>query len=705
MAGVTEPTINPIIGQYDGRELDIMPEESAIDLDEGQGQVDSLIPVEIRKPMAAYYTLPEAARLLAGLAILDKDDSIIDPACGSGTLLVAAYQEKKRMYGAGDNESMHEQFLAKDILGIEFMPFAARLAAKHLVRQNPQNLSTKARIGITDAMAVKSDSRIPSLENEQIVVGKAKVMLMNPPFSRFQNLSRFSDAGSYVNSMKHHFGNRIKHITNNMSFNNFFLLKCEDFLEQNGRVASVLPATTLVGGSNEKVRDYLSKRYNIDAIIIRSDRCNFSEDTELQEILLLLTMKSDEKVAKETDLYILRDLNKERLSEQITTASSAEDLSSNDAFAHSRININESGGKNWFQHVSMWGFEIFSIMDTILEDIEMEVLEDFCESIVTKNSSEPKHKKMKDGMSMGQSLPMSRMHILGSWSTTRDQKPSLTKNFVKSDSQNVYFTMAGISGQSEIKKSKLRPYFRSKPAVNRIRIDDFGEHILYENPTPDGKHSMFIFQDVDEDIINWEKWKKYCDNRTAHLALIDRLDFTSPNETLLSFFSSDERIWARICTVVKTDEVWKSKFASLWLNSTFGLFEWIKNRQPQRAYCGINGPQLLSMQLPKVESEPKNLDAVFSKFSDIEWPSLIQQYYSLCDDEKIKERIITHPALADSVIAKKVTKSSLNKKKILDEELMELVGGKPAKERFKANSQEFYNQMANNFVMFLNFMQ
>nr|MCS5538007.1 hypothetical protein [Candidatus Poseidoniaceae archaeon] len=306
---------------------------------------------------------------------------------------------------------------------------------------------------------------------------------------------------------------------------------------------------------------------------------------------------------------------------------------------------------------------------------------------------------------MVQSLPMSRMHILGSWSTTKDQKPSLTKNFVKSDSQNVYFIMNGISGQSVIKKSKLRPYFRSKPAVNRIRIDDFGEHILYEKPTADDKHSMLNLQDVDEDIINWEKWKKYCDNRTAHLALIDRLDFTSPNETLLSFFSTDERIWARICTVVKTDEVWKAKFASLWLNSTFGLFEWIKNRQPQRAYCGINGPQVLSLQLPKVESEPKNLDAVFSKFSDVDWPSLIQQYYSLCDDEEIKEKIIDHPALADSVIVKTVTKSLINKKKSLDEELIELVGGKQAKKRFKANSQELYNQMANNFVMFLNFMQ
>jgi len=52
-----------------------------------------------------------------------------------------------------------------------------------------------------------------------------------------------------------------------------------------------------------------------------------------------------------------------------------------------------------------------------------------------------------------------------------------------------------------------------------------------------------------------------------------------------------------------------------------------------------------------------------------------------------------------------VTKSLINKKKSLDEELIELVGGKEAKKRFKANSQELYNQMANNFVMFLNFMQ
>ncbi|MCS5538117.1 MAG: SAM-dependent methyltransferase, partial [Candidatus Poseidoniaceae archaeon] len=273
MAGVTEPTINAITGQYDGRELNILAEESAMKLDEGQGQADSLIPVEIRKPMAAYYTLPEAARLLAELAIHAKDDTIIDPACGSGTLLVAAYQAKKRMYGAEHDDYVHKRFLENDILGIEFMPFAARLAAKHLATHNLQYLSTKARIGITDAMAVNSDSRIPSLENEHIVVGKAQVVLMNPPFSRFQNLSSFSNAGSYVNSMKHHFGNRSKYITNNMSFNNFFLLKCEDFLEQDGRVASVLPATALVGGSNEQVRNYLSKKYFIDTVIIRSDRC------------------------------------------------------------------------------------------------------------------------------------------------------------------------------------------------------------------------------------------------------------------------------------------------------------------------------------------------------------------------------------------------------------------------------------------------
>ena len=49
-----------------------------------------LIPYEVRKVLAAFYTHPVAAEILAGLTIDSWDETVIDPACGSGTLLVAA---------------------------------------------------------------------------------------------------------------------------------------------------------------------------------------------------------------------------------------------------------------------------------------------------------------------------------------------------------------------------------------------------------------------------------------------------------------------------------------------------------------------------------------------------------------------------------------------------------------------------------------
>src|SRR5437879_3545790 len=58
----------------------------------------NLIPLPIRKPVAAYYTNKHAADLLAGIAVHHPNDKAIDPACGSGTLLVASYQRKRQLY-------------------------------------------------------------------------------------------------------------------------------------------------------------------------------------------------------------------------------------------------------------------------------------------------------------------------------------------------------------------------------------------------------------------------------------------------------------------------------------------------------------------------------------------------------------------------------------------------------------------------------
>ena len=56
-----------------------------------------LIPLAIRKRLAAYYTENSSADLLARLAVHNADDSILDLSCGSGTLLVACYNMKREL--------------------------------------------------------------------------------------------------------------------------------------------------------------------------------------------------------------------------------------------------------------------------------------------------------------------------------------------------------------------------------------------------------------------------------------------------------------------------------------------------------------------------------------------------------------------------------------------------------------------------------
>ncbi|MBD3190854.1 MAG: hypothetical protein GF308_09435 [Candidatus Heimdallarchaeota archaeon] len=57
-----------------------------------------LIPFEVRKILAAFYTHPIAAKILTNLTIDSYEEQVIDPACGSGTLLVSSYQRKMALW-------------------------------------------------------------------------------------------------------------------------------------------------------------------------------------------------------------------------------------------------------------------------------------------------------------------------------------------------------------------------------------------------------------------------------------------------------------------------------------------------------------------------------------------------------------------------------------------------------------------------------
>ena len=107
-----------------------------------------------RKFLATEYTSPEAAALLAALALPEDappggsswDDSetlasvqIGDFACGTGTLLSAAYSRMSLMhelYG-GDAEALHAPMMKHGLVGLDVLPIAVHLTAAMLAGSHP----------------------------------------------------------------------------------------------------------------------------------------------------------------------------------------------------------------------------------------------------------------------------------------------------------------------------------------------------------------------------------------------------------------------------------------------------------------------------------------------------------------------------------------------------------------------------------------
>jgi len=285
----------------------------------------NLIPLAIRKPVAAYYTNKRAADLLAALSVRDAKDTILDPACGSGTLLVAAYQEKRRKLedsGRPFTEADHVRFLEQEITGIDIMPFAAHLAVVHLSLQAPRFTTQRVRVAVWDSTDLEPGETIPSITRElarafrrptlemfeggrhpkekaeyvtkgpftaagfggdAIPLDPVDVVIMNPPFTSSDRLG-----AEYKKLLKERFGEAYEpFLRGKISFQGHFLLLADKFLKPGGRIAAVLPQTTLTGEAFAPLVDMLREAYTLRAVIVGVGRSAFSENTALSEILLV----------------------------------------------------------------------------------------------------------------------------------------------------------------------------------------------------------------------------------------------------------------------------------------------------------------------------------------------------------------------------------------------------------------------------------
>jgi hypothetical protein len=249
------------------------------------------IPFETRKNLGAFYTNPDAARLLAALAIERWDSKVIDPACGSGTLLVEAYRRKASLAPVSmTREKLHSLFVGKHIYGIDAMQFAVHTASINLL-SNLIELNVKPNIFQQDgiiSLVRKGESKEPDDKNEidkwwqkdNVTIPRDfDTVIMNPPFTRRDRIpTDYRDDLAKI----------MPDVTGKTGLWAYFFVGAKEVTKhKQSTIAAVTPEEFFVGSSALSVRRSLIDAGFMPNIIVRSvAQVAFSESAHYRDYLV-----------------------------------------------------------------------------------------------------------------------------------------------------------------------------------------------------------------------------------------------------------------------------------------------------------------------------------------------------------------------------------------------------------------------------------
>ena len=295
--------------------------------------------IEDRKTLASFYTLPESAALLAGLAVPPSGSDVYssseamkefkfgDFACGTGALLTTAYKMLIANYeAAGLNmREIHGDMMGGAIFGFDVLPSAVHLTVSALAECFPKKLFTETKVGKLLYGRRGSELHLGSLDlvskqstlggGGDYVTGTASdkffsptvvddtfsLVLMNPPFttntkSDKDHLAMFASFGT-TKADQTKMSSMSKKLFAGTCFDGYagaatyFMAIADKKLKPGGMLGLVLPSTIAWGSSWKKCRDLLKDNYeDLTVVSIASSNTkemSFSFDTGMGEVLVV----------------------------------------------------------------------------------------------------------------------------------------------------------------------------------------------------------------------------------------------------------------------------------------------------------------------------------------------------------------------------------------------------------------------------------
>jgi len=636
----------------------------------------NVIPLEIRKVVAAYFTNNAAGDLLAGLSIHSTNDKVMDPACGSGTLLVSAYKRKLELSNGQLTTEIHQKYVESELTGIDLMPFSAHLAAVNLallgLPHNTDNIriaiddSTKHRPGdeIRPAREVLKEAfksrritdyltDVPELSNAKTQAGaitiqekKAKpitlenvdVIIMNPPFTSSDNLPsdykkelrrRFSSPSAYA-----------KCLTGKLSFQAYFLLLADKFLKKGGRIACVLPFSTFVGKAFRKLNEFLVKNYTINCIVYGLGRSAFSDNTNFSEVLFVATKRrpnNDEEfviTAVKTPPTEWSEKDVALIQEQIDWSRKSDRLKETKLAITKRFKqmdlINEKAGLT--QLTLAFDTQFSEALSSLHEAYSKSGLVRPFQKVANSGGFElfAYELRIKGGKYYG----FSALSISGSESRMKKNTDILV--YVDETEKTIRARNRFTNEIFSFPKKAICRQLRRLSEIDRIDISDDKECVVcrYYDELPHVLlkiYSAEMARKFGQRIR--QEWEKKVNHGMSSFVFTRKVDLSAAGTRLLSLFSEEPLFLSADSWGMRNLSPEDSKILVLWFNSTLFLAEILSKRtQTRGSWRRIDEHYVFEMSCidpSKISSiERQVLLSLFEEVSDDRFPSLIEQLRS-----------------------------------------------------------------------------
>jgi type I restriction-modification system DNA methylase subunit len=586
-----------------------------------------LMPQGIRKMLAAFYTRPQAADLLARLTISSSTETVYDPACGSGTILVSAYRRKLELHqqeGLAGNP--HKRFCENEIFGSDIMPFAVHLSTANLAAMDPSTAIDATQIIRGDSLKLSKGYKYKSGiqltlfptsrrgiamngRDQEIDLSKVGVILMNPPFTKVERgISKYVDMNRFGSICGKEIG-----------LWGHFISLADEFLEENGIFGGVIPISILRGRESGKIREFVLSNWTLLYVIKSTFNYGFSEWAEYRDILVVAKKAKPPKGHKVKFALVKKNLQ----------SLQPDDI----AHIATLIEINGDYSSEDLDIDSFYTEELFEKFDNLMwfcgvSDMKSrKLLVSFIDRL-PNSLLYPSNEIFREGYRPVPKGVSSFVFLTRNSDPCRKEEAFLFFDSINNDSDEIT-VKTELGTNYQIEKSAIFPTLRTQVGVKSMDITnqlDFLVTTPYKMLDKVIRASGFCKPDSFNWKIFWSKLSREINEIRTNVVISRRINPTSPNLHHIAFYSQTEISPNNQLSVIRENDSNNAKAFCVVINSIIFLSQFfLLKEETTGRRIDIRFYDLKAMMILPDKNNVLKLVAVYNEYANRIFPPLREQ--------------------------------------------------------------------------------